>query len=227
MSTAIVCRAIGKTYGENELAETVLRGVDVRINAGEACILLGPSGSGKTTLLSILGCLLTPSTGALELAGKPVDFHNNDACNRLRRHTLGFVFQHAQLLPFLSVEQNVALVAENTGLSSKEATTRTAELFERLAISHLAHKKPNHLSGGQRQRVAIGRALVHKPAIVLADEPTAALDWHYGQTVADLLIAQTRELGAALVVVSHDQRLVPRFDRVLSIDNGYLTESLP
>jgi putative ABC transport system ATP-binding protein len=223
MSAAIICQGISKTYGEGDLAETVLRGVDVQINAGEACILLGPSGSGKTTLLSILGCLLTPSAGELTLAGKRVNFQDANDCTRLRRHSLGFVFQHAQLLPFLSVQQNVVLVAQNTGLSAKEAQLRASELFEHLGISQLAHKKPNQLSGGQRQRVAIGRALIHKPAIVLADEPTAALDWHYGQTVADLLIAQTRELGAALIVVSHDQRLVPRFDRVLSINEGYLS----
>jgi putative ABC transport system ATP-binding protein len=224
MSAAIVCQAISKTYGAGELAESVLRGVDLQINAGEACILLGPSGSGKTTLLSILGCLLTPTSGVLELAGKTVNFDNTDERVKLRRHTLGFVFQHAQLLPFLTAQQNVALIAENTGLSKSAAQQHTLELFERLNISTLAHKKPGHLSGGQRQRVAIGRALVHKPTIVLADEPTAALDWHYGQAVADLLIEQTRELNAALIVVSHDQRLVPRFDRVFRVDNGHVVE---
>ncbi|WP_333874720.1 ABC transporter ATP-binding protein [Methylobacter sp.] len=226
MNSKIACRAIGKTYGEGELAETVLRGVDLQVNGGEACILLGPSGSGKTTLLSIIGCLSTPSSGTLELMGKPVDFSRNDECVRIRRHALGFVFQQAQLLPFLTAQQNVILTAENTGLSTTAAEQRCAELFRQLDIDKMAHKKPGLLSGGQRQRVAISRALIHKPAIVLADEPTAALDWRHGQAVIDLLIEQTRDVGAALVVVCHDQRLVPRFDRVFTVDNGRVIESI-
>ena len=224
MNNAIACRAICKTYGSGEMAEHVLHGIDLQIRAGEACILLGPSGSGKTTLLSIIGCLSTPTGGILELLGQPVNFGDSNEYVQIRRNTLGYVFQHAQLLPFLSAQDNVVLTAQNTGLSITAARQRTAELFKHLNIEWLAHKKPGLLSGGQRQRVAIARALVHSPAVVLADEPTAALDWKHGQAVIDLLIEQTREVGAALVVVCHDQRLIPRFDRVLHIDNGRIVE---
>ena len=147
MKTAIMCEGIAKTYGTGELAETVLRSVNLSIHAGQACILLGPSGSGKTTLLSILGCLLTPSAGSLVLDGQAVDFNNKADCTSLRRQVLGFVFQHAQLLPFLSVQQNVSLVAENTGLSAQQANQRSKELFEHLGIAQFAHKKPAQLSG--------------------------------------------------------------------------------
>ena len=176
MNNAIACRAICKTYGSGEMAEHVLHGIDLQIRAGEACILLGPSGSGKTTLLSIIGCLSTPTGGILELLGQPVNFGDSNEYVQIRRNTLGYVFQHAQLLPFLSAQDNVVLTAQNTGLSITAARQRTAELFKHLNIEWLAHKKPGLLSGGQRQRVAIARALVHSPAVVLADEPTAALD---------------------------------------------------
>jgi ABC-type lipoprotein export system ATPase subunit len=224
MTITITCREITKTYGKGELSEPVLHGVNLQIHAGQACILLGPSGSGKTTLLSIIGCLSTPSSGALEILGEQVNYASNEASLRIRRQTLGFVFQHAQLLPFLSVRQNVVLAATNAGLSAQSAMERCQELFKHLDIDKMAHKMPGLLSGGQRQRVAISRALIHKPKIVLADEPTAALDWRHGQTVVDLLIEQTRKLGASLIVVCHDQRLVPRFDRVFSIDSGRVIE---
>jgi len=225
MTTTINCHRLTKTYGQGQWVEPVLHGVDLEIKAGEACVLLGPSGSGKTTLLSIIGCLSTPTTGTLELLGNPVNFDNNSDCVRIRRQILGFIFQNAQLLPFLTVEQNVILTAQNAGLPLLEAKLRAQELFYQLNINNMIHKKPGLLSGGQKQRVAISRALMHKPSIVLADEPTAALDWQNAQTVIDLLIEQTRSVGASLIVVCHDQRLVPRFDRIFSIDSGQVFEN--
>ena len=224
MNTALCCRELRMTYGTGELSEVVLEGVSLEVCTGEACVLLGPSGSGKTTLLSIIGCLLTPSGGELTLAGVRVPFGEAERLGALRREKLGFVFQHAQLLPFLNAEQNVALVGENAGLTRAAAQVRAAELLEHLGMEAARTKLPGQLSGGQRQRVAIARALVHRPPIVLADEPTAALDWQHGQTVAQLLVEQTRAAGAALVVVTHDQRLVPRFDRVFTMDQGRLRE---
>ncbi len=224
MSVALSCLKLAKHYGEGDLTEPVLNDVTLHIQQGEACVLLGPSGSGKTTLLSILGCLLTPSGGELTLAGVRVPFGESERLGTLRREKLGFVFQHAQLLPFLNAEQNVALVGENAGLTRAAAQARAAELLAHLGMEAARTKLPGQLSGGQRQRVAIARALVHRPPIVLADEPTAALDWQHGQTVAQLLVEQTRAAGAALVVVTHDQRLVPRFDRVFTMDQGQLRE---
>ena len=224
-TTTIKCHSLTKTYRQSEWEESVLHGVDLEIKSGEACVLLGPSGSGKTTLLSIIGCLSTPTSGTLEILGKEVNFEDNADCVRIRRQNLGFVFQNSQLLPFLSVEQNIILTAQNAGLSLSVAKRRAQELFYQLHIDNMTHKKPGLLSGGQKQRVAISRALIHKPNIVLADEPTAALDWQNAQTVIDLLIEQTRSVGASLIVVCHDPRLVPRFDRVFSIENGQVVET--
>lgn len=224
MMQTIICHNIHKTYQTEELQETVLNNVYLEVNTGESCILLGPSGSGKTTLLSIMGCLLTPSKGYLRIMGKTIDFSNNEECLRVRRNHLGFVFQQSQLLPFLTIEQNVMLAGQNAGLSDEQAYQDCQNLFRQLDISQMSHKKPGILSGGQKQRAAVCRALIHKPQIVLADEPTAALDWNHGQVVIDLLIEQTRKLGASLIVVCHDQRLVSRFDRVFNIENGQVTE---
>ena len=223
MNTAIECKNLTKAYG----AELVLEEVSLSVKCGEACVLIGPSGSGKTTLLSILGCLLTPTNGELLVAGKRVDFQSPRTMSNLRRLNLGFVFQHAQLLPFLSVTDNLSIAGNNAGMPAVQLRTRIEALLERLGLTAMAMKKPAQLSGGQRQRVAIARALLHQPAILLADEPTAALDWQNGEVVADLLVAQAREARAALIVVTHDTRLLPKFDRVFSIENGRLQEHLP
>jgi putative ABC transport system ATP-binding protein len=142
----------------------------------------------------------------------------------LRRVHLGFVFQHAQLLPFLTVSENLKVVGRNAGFPPKSLVVRIEELLERLGIAGMRHKKPDHLSGGQRQRVAIARAVLHRPSILLADEPTAALDWHHGQEAVRLLVDQAQTEGAMLLTVTHDTRLLPMFRRVLRIEGGRLTE---
>lgn len=224
MNAKLSATDLVKTYGDGQLAETVLRGVSLDLHAGESCLLMGPSGSGKTTLLSHLGCLLTPTSGTLELDGRSVSFANPAELAEARRKSLGFVFQHAQLLPFLNVEENLALVASNAGMVRNEISERCEQLFGHLELESQRHKPPGKLSGGQRQRVAIARALMHSPSVVLADEPTAALDWSVGSKVVDLLIHEVREGGAALLVVTHDQRLVPMFDRLYRIEGGRLFE---
>jgi ABC-type lipoprotein export system ATPase subunit len=225
MSAVLECRGIAKWYGSGELSERVLADVDLCFERGESSLLLGPSGSGKTTLLSILGCLLAPSRGQLTIDAEPVDFSRKAGLTEVRRQKLGFIFQHAQLLPFMTVEENLRVCGANAGLSADDLAGRLDALLERLGLARERHKHPAHLSGGQRQRVAIARALLHEPAIVLADEPTAALDWQHGRIVVELLLEQARSERAVLVVVTHDTRLVPLFDRILQIDDGRVTDS--
>ncbi|HEY7422855.1 MAG TPA: ABC transporter ATP-binding protein, partial [Gemmataceae bacterium] len=179
---------------------------------------------GKTTLLSILGCMLKPSAGALKVCGESVDWRSPRRLTHFRRVRLGFVFQQARLLPFLTVAENLEVVGRNAGLSAQRLADRIDELLERLGIASMRHKKPGHLSGGQRQRVAIARAVLHRPAILLADEPTAALDWQHGEEAVRLLVEQAQTEGAMLLTVTHDSRLLPLFRRILRIEDGQLFE---
>jgi putative ABC transport system ATP-binding protein len=224
MGTVLECKALAKTYGSGALAEPVLRDVNLALSAGQTCVLLGPSGSGKTTLLSLLGCLLSPSGGELRIGGSAVRHTHPGALTEIRRRRIGFVFQHAQLLPFLTLEENVRLVGRNAGLREPELGRRVLELLGRLDLGGVRSKCPGHTSGGQQQRAAVARALVHRPAVILADEPTAALDWQRGEEVVRLLTEHARHDGAALVAVTHDTRLVGQFERVLRLSEGRLFE---
>ena len=142
----------------------------------------------------------------------------------LRRTKIGFVFQHAHLLPFLTVEQNLRVVGRNAGLTARSVADRITELAQRLGIGHYRHRRPGELSGGQRQRVAVARAVIHRPPIILADEPTSALDWDNGQAAVRLLVDEAHAAGAVLVTVTHDTRLVGMFDRVLRMECGRLLQ---
>lgn len=224
MPSIMSCLGISKSYGSGEMLEQVLKPVYLEFFQGQASVLIGPSGSGKTTLLSILGCLLAPSEGQLLIENGSVNFSDKSSLTEVRRQKLGFIFQHAQLLPFLNIEENLALIGLNAGMHKDDVKQRLDNLLERLELLPMRLKYPSQLSGGQRQRVAIARALLHRPYIVLADEPTAALDWNTGKTVVELLLEQARREQAVLVVVTHDTRMLPLFDRILSIADGILTE---
>lgn len=224
MNSIMTCHGIAKSYGSGEITEHVLKRVDLEFFQGQASVLVGPSGSGKTTLLSILGCLLAPSAGQLLIANQTVNFSDKSSLTEVRRQKLGFIFQHAQLLPFLTIDENLTIVGRNAGMEENDIQQRLDSLLTRLELQAMRHKHPPQLSGGQRQRVAIARALLHRPSIVLADEPTAALDWNTGKTVVELLLEQARLEQAVLVVVTHDTRMLPLFDRILSIADGILTE---
>ena len=224
MKKILVCQGICKSYGNGDMLEQVLKRVDLEFFEGQASVLIGPSGSGKTTLLSILGCLLAPSDGQLLIADSVVNFADKSSLTEVRRQKLGFIFQHAQLLPFLTIDENLAIIGKNAGMTDADIKTRLDNLLTRLQLLPMRRKHPPQLSGGQRQRVAIARALLHRPSIVLADEPTAALDWSTGKTVVELLLEQARLENAVLVVVTHDTRMLPLFDRILSIDDGLLIE---
>jgi ABC-type lipoprotein export system ATPase subunit len=222
MATVLTCHKLSKAYGRATQFEVALCDVTLSFSAGECCVLFGPSGSGKTTLLSIIGCLLSPTYGTVEIGGATVDYTDNRLLTRLRQRQLGFVFQHAQLLPFLSVDENLRVVAKNAGLKSSEASKRIGELLSVLGIARYSRSRPSELSGGQRQRVAIARAILHHPRIILADEPTAALDWKNGCAATELLVTQARTNGAILVVVTHDTRLAALFDRAIHLESGRL-----
>jgi putative ABC transport system ATP-binding protein len=224
MNAVLECREVRHAFGHGPLAEVVLRGVSVAFAAGDTCLLMGPSGSGKTTLLSVLGCLLTPTSGELLLDGERVEHRLPGLLGRLRREKFGFVFQHAQLLPFLTVEDNLRVIGQNAGLARGELDLRIQTLLDQLEISPARRKRPDQLSGGQQQRVGIARALLHRPPILLADEPTAALDWEHGEAAIRLLLEQARAEGALVLAVTHDPRLLPLFRRRLRIERGLLYE---
>lgn len=218
----LACKDVSHSFASD--SERVLESVSLACQRGEACALMGPSGSGKTTLLCILGCLLRPASGNVLLDGSPVDYRCHQMLTQLRREQVGFVFQHAQLIPFLTAEENCAIIGRNAAVGQPELQSRIDTLFDRLGIAGLLSKKPDKLSGGERQRVAIARALVHRPAVVLADEPTAALDWTSGRAAVEMLVERAKQQNAVLITVTHDARILSYFDRVLRIDSGRLVE---
>ncbi|MDC7785893.1 ABC transporter ATP-binding protein [Rhodoplanes sp. TEM] len=216
---------VKKHYGEGTARVDALRGVSFEIGAGEVVGLRGPSGSGKTTVLNIVGCILAPSEGELTLAGAAVYAGGRwlrPDLRRLRLETIGFIFQFHNLLPFLTSTDNVALVLQLAGASAGTARRRAGELLDYLDVGHRRDAFPSQLSGGEAQRVAIARALANRPRIILADEPTAALDSQRAQVVMDLLRQVALEQEAAIVVVTHDDKIVDRFDRVLELRDGLL-----
>ncbi|WP_440221983.1 ABC transporter ATP-binding protein [Dokdonella sp. MW10] len=222
MSAAPTVRleGVGVTYGEGAAALRALAGVTLDIAAGEVTLLLGPSGSGKTTLLQVMGCLLRPTHGRVQLFGRALDGATPEALAALRLAHVGFVFQHYNLFPTLRAWENVAIALDLKGRTPAEQREEALALLERLGLGDRATHFPSELSGGQKQRVAIARALAGTPGLILADEPTAALDSRTGQgVVATLRELATRE-GCAVVIVSHDPRVEPFADRVLHLEDG-------
>jgi putative ABC transport system ATP-binding protein len=192
------------------------------VDRGEVVALMGPSGSGKTTLLRALSLIDPPTSGRITIDGEPVyrDGHVLVDDRRLRREKVGVVFQAYNLIPFLTAVENVALILTLNGVSSHEALRRSRQLLERLQLLHRADTYPASLSGGEQQRLAVARAVVNRPRIILADEPTAARDTQPGRAVMDLLRQLGREENAAVIVVTHDERMIEGFDRVYTITDG-------
>ncbi len=223
MATPLVSvRNVSKHFGEGEARVDALTDVSLDVMAGEVIGLKGPSGSGKTTLLNVIGCILEPSAGQLVLNGETV-FDGKWLMRDLRRMRLeriGFIFQAHNLLPFLSVVENVALVLRLAGQGEQAATARADELLSYLEVSHRRNAMPAQLSGGEAQRVAIARALANRPRIILADEPTAALDSDRARIVMDLLRRVAVENEASIVTVTHDEKIFSRFDRLVSLRDG-------
>ena len=224
-TNAIEVRDLTKTYGAGNTAYQALKGVDFVASPGEFVMLSGPSGSGKTTLLSILGCVLTPTSGDVKLLGEDISHAQEKDLPRLRLSYVGFVFQSHNLIEALSARDNIALLLEFRGGSRRDATREAVRLLESVGLADKVDAKPRDLSGGQRQRVAIARALAGAPPILLADEPTAALDAHNGYAVTEVLRALAREHGHTVVVVTHDSRIFHLADRIVYIEDGLITEN--
>ena len=223
MAEALVSvRHVSKHFGEGDARVDALTDVSLDVMAGEVVGLKGPSGSGKTTLLNVIGCILEPSAGQLLLNGETV-FDGKWLMRDLRRMRLeriGFIFQAHNLLPFLSVVENVALVLRLAGEGERAATARADELLAYLEVFHRRNAMPAQLSGGEAQRVAIARALANRPRIILADEPTAALDSDRARIVMDLLRRVAVENAASIITVTHDEKIFSRFDRLVSLRDG-------
>jgi len=221
-SNRTVVRAfdITKIYREGTADFRALSNVDLEIHAGELTLLMGPSGSGKTTLLSILGCILRATNGSLEVLGESVEKLPETELPRIRRAAIGFVFQGFNLFPALTTVENVALALDVRGVRRREAETRAAELIREVGLTDKGKSYPADLSGGQKQRVAIARALAGDPPIILADEPTAALDSTSGKNVIELLRRLAHEHGRAVVMVTHDPRVLSYGDRIIHLEDG-------
>jgi len=218
--TVIRGSGITKIYREGTADFRALSDVDLEIRAGELTLLMGPSGSGKTTLLSILGCILRATNGSLEVLGESVEKLAEAELPRIRRAAIGFVFQGFNLFPALTTVENVALALDVRGVKRREAETRAAELIREVGLAEKSKSYPADLSGGQKQRVAIARALAGDPPIILADEPTAALDSTSGKNVIELLRRLAHEDGRAVVMVTHDPRVLSYGDRIINLEDG-------
>jgi putative ABC transport system ATP-binding protein len=222
---AVVVRDVTKVYGSGSNAFHALKGVSLAVRPGELVMLSGPSGSGKTTLLSILGCVLTATSGHLELLGEDISRATEAALPRLRLSYVGFVFQSHNLIQSLSARENIALLLRLRGYASKDADREADKLLDEVGLLDKVKSRPRDLSGGQRQRVAIARALAGSPPLILADEPTAALDAQNGLAVTETLRSLAKEHGHTVIVVTHDNRIFHLGDRIVHIEDGLIVDA--
>jgi len=218
----ISIEGLSKRYGEGDTAVDALKDVNMTVAPGEVVGLIGPSGSGKSTLLKCLGAVIEPTTGKMTL-GDEVIYDNGwkiPDLRALRRDRIGFVFQAPYLIPFLDVIDNVALLPMLAGRPNGESRKRALELLEALDVGHRAKAQPSQLSGGEQQRVAIARALANQPPVILADEPTAPLDSERALSVVRILNQMAQQFNTAIIVVTHDEKIIPTFKRIYHIRDG-------
>ena len=219
----ILARELRKDFPMNGETVHALRGVSLRVNPGDYVAIVGPSGSGKSTLLQLLGGIDTPSSGAVEILGTPLETLGDGELTRLRLTRLGFIFQRFHLLPVLTARENVELPMAEAGLRRPERQARARELLDFVGLGHRAEHRATQLSGGEMQRVAIARALANRPAVVLADEPTGELDAATGQEILGLF-RRLNQGGTTLVVVTHDDRLAAEAGRVIRMLDGTIRD---
>jgi putative ABC transport system ATP-binding protein len=222
----IVVEGLRKVYGHGDTAVEALKSVDMVVGPGEVVGLVGPSGSGKSTLLKCLGAIIEPTAGRMVLGGKTL--YDNAWATKdlrsLRRDNIGFVFQAPYLIPFLDVTDNVALLPMLAGMPNAQARARALELLKELDVAHRANAEPSQLSGGEQQRVSIARALANRPPVILADEPTAPLDSERALAVMRILTRMAVQSQAAVIVVTHDEKIIPTFKRIYHIREGRTVE---
>ena len=223
-SDNLVIDGIERRFEQGPRALNVLQGASLTLAAGEVVALVGPSGSGKPSLLNIVGLLDNPDSGTISLRGETIDDENDAARTALRLRHIGFVYQSHNLLPEFTAQENIALPARLAGQKPKAAMQAAQEWLARMGLSDRATHLPSQLSGGEQQRVAIARALVNHPTLLLADEPTGNLDTASGEKVADLLFAEAREQGAAMLLATHDLELAARADRIVRLQDGIITQ---
>jgi putative ABC transport system ATP-binding protein len=223
-ATAVRLHDVAKTYQAGEVEVPALRGITIDIPYHRFSMVIGASGSGKSTLLNLIGCIDTPTRGAVEVCGQAVRALDDDALADFRAKNIGFIFQTFSLVPVLTAYENVEYPLVLVGAPEAERRRRTNEVLEAVGLSGSARRRPNELSGGQRQRVAIARALVKAPQIVLADEPTANLDSQTGASIIDLMRRVQAESRTTFVFATHDQQLMSQADEIFVIRDGTLVE---
>ena len=223
-SWVVDVRAVEKNFGEGSNRIHVLKQVDFQARTGEITMLVGPSGCGKTTLLSAIAGTLKVESGEINVFGNSLEKMSGGALTRFRAKNIGFIFQQFNLIPTLTVAENVGVPLLIQGLSSGKALKRAREILDRVGLGERWKERPNKLSGGQQQRVAIARALVHEPPLVICDEPTAALDAQNGEIVLDLFRQVARSPDRAVIIVTHDNRIFSYADRIARMDDGEIIE---
>ncbi len=221
----LTLRGVSKSFGEGAQRVDAVSDVSLDIERGELVSLVGPSGSGKSTLLAMVGGLLTPTSGEILVGGADIARFGPRERTRYRRDRVGFVFQGSNMVPFLTARENLLLVAQFGGADKAALRRRADELLEELQLSHVAGQLANRLSGGERQRVAIARALMRDPMLILVDEPTASLNTELGERVVDSLAAEVHDRNKACIMVTHDDRMAARADRLLEFRDGRLAGS--
>ncbi|GAA4772445.1 MAG: ABC transporter ATP-binding protein [Sphingomonadaceae bacterium] len=225
-SEGIRIEGLRKRYGEGDTAVDALKHVDMEVAPGEVVGLIGPSGSGKSTLLKSLGAVIDPTAGRMTLGGTVIydDGWKVTDLRALRRDKIGFVFQAPYLIPFLDVVDNVALLPMLAGHSNAESRERALDLLTALDVHHRAAAMPSQLSGGEQQRVAIARGLINRPPVILADEPTAPLDSERAMAVMRILHEMAKKYQTAIIIVTHDEKIIPTFKRIYHIRDGVTSE---
>lgn len=213
---------ISKNYQDGEQVIEVLKNVSLEVAQGEFVAIVGPSGAGKSTFLSIAGALLSPTEGEIAIGGTTLNSMSEKALTKVRLDKVGFIFQGANLIPYLSVRDQLLVIAELSGEKGSAAKERADKLLQELGLTARQNNYPESLSGGEKQRVAIARALMNNPDIILADEPTASLDANRGHKVVQMIADEVKRKNKAAIMVTHDERVLDLVDRVIRIEDGYL-----